>query len=195
MDDSQRTRPSLLVRIRDPHDGWAWARFVKIYSPLVFRYARRVGLQDADAADATQEVLRKVTQAIGRFEYDQNRGSFRGWLLSVARSRISELLAGQKRQPRGSGDTAMHEMLDQQPVRDEKDRWELDYQRCLFDWAAGEVRDEFQDSTWQAFWQTRVEGRKTKEVSEALGISQGAVYIAKCRVLARLKQKIEEVDD
>jgi len=84
MNDSHMTRPSLLVRIRDLKDGQAWSQFVKIYSPLIYRYARRCGLQDADAADVTQEVLRKVSRSIGQFEYDRQKGSFRGWLISVA---------------------------------------------------------------------------------------------------------------
>ena len=196
MNDSHMTRPSLLVRIRDLKDGQAWSQFVKIYSPLIYRYARRCGLQDADAADVTQEVLRKVSRSIGQFEYDRQKGSFRGWLISVAHGRVWDLLTRQGRQPRASGDTAVADLLSQQPAAaDQEECWEQEYRRCVFDWAAAEVRDEFQGSTWQAFWQTRVEGKETKQVAEALGITEGAVYIAKCRVLARLKKKIQEADE
>jgi RNA polymerase sigma-70 factor (ECF subfamily) len=81
------TRPSLLVRLRDPRDGPAWAQFVEVYAPPVYGFARRQGLQDADAADLTQEVLQTVAAAIRRLDYDRGRGSFRGWLFSVVRSR------------------------------------------------------------------------------------------------------------
>ncbi|MHC4402267.1 MAG: RNA polymerase sigma factor [Planctomycetota bacterium] len=68
MDESEVTRPTLLLRVRDAADGQAWSQFVRIYSPLVYRYARRRGLQDADAADVTQDVLQTVAGAIGRFD-------------------------------------------------------------------------------------------------------------------------------
>ncbi len=193
MDDSQVTRPSLLVRIRDPQDAEAWSQFVKVYSPLVYRYARRRGLQDADAADLTQDVLRTVTRSIKRFEYDPARGTFRGWLMSVTRTRLCDFLA--RRQASGSGDTKVVQLLQQLPApQDEEERWEREYRKCVFEWAAGQIRGEFQDSTWDAFWQTSVEGRETKEVSRSLGITVGAVYIARSRVLARLKKQIAKAE-
>ena len=194
MDDSQVTRASLLVRIRDPQDGEAWSQFVKVYSPLVYRYARRRGLQDADAADLTQDVLRTVTRSIKRFDYDRGRGTFRGWLMSVTRTRLCDLLA--RRQASGSGDTKVIQLLQQQPApQDEEEHWEREYRRCVFEWAAGQIRGEFQDSTWNAFWQTSVEGRETKEVSRSLGMTVGAVYIARSRVLARLKKQITKAEE
>ena len=76
MGDAPATRPSLLVRLRNPRDGQAWAQFVDVYAPLVYAFALSQSLQDADAADLTQEVLRAVNAALGRFEYDPERGSF-----------------------------------------------------------------------------------------------------------------------
>jgi RNA polymerase sigma-70 factor (ECF subfamily) len=87
MADSPTTRPSLLVRIRDPQDSQAWTQFVEVYAPLVYGFARKHGLQDADAADVTQDVLRAVAGAAGRLEYDPQRGSFRGWLLTIVRNK------------------------------------------------------------------------------------------------------------
>jgi RNA polymerase sigma-70 factor (ECF subfamily) len=196
VEDSQATRPSLLVRIRDRQDAEAWSQFVRIYSPLVYGFARSHGLQDADAADLTQEVMRTVARSIGRFDYDRRRGSFRGWLKSVARSRLHDLFARRRRQTPGTGDTAVARLLDEQPSGEEEEGfWERAYRRSVFDWAAGQIRGDFQDSTWQAFWKTSVEGIDTKQVAESLGMTVGAVYIARSRVLARLRKQIEEVDE
>ena len=196
MQDSQITRPSMLIRLRDKKDGGAWSQFVRIYSPLVYQFARRNGLQDADAADVTQDVLRTVAQAMPDFDYDSARGSFRGWLMCVARTRFYNFLTARRRQTLGSGDTATLKVLENQPSpNDEEHRWEQEYRKCVFDWAAEEIRDRFQDSTWSAFWQTSVEGRQTKEVACSLGMTVEAVYLARSRVLARLRRKIQEVEE
>jgi RNA polymerase sigma factor (sigma-70 family) len=193
MADAPLTRPSLLVRIRDAQDGQAWAQFVEVYAPLVYGFARERGLQDADAADLTQDVLRAVARSVGRLEYDPARGSFRGWLFTVARNKLRNFISARKRQAVGSGDTGVQHLLEQQPSGEDAEAalWDQEYERRLFDWAAEQVRGGFQDATWQAFWQTAVEGKGAKEVAAALGVSVGAVYIAKSRVLARLREQIE----
>src|SRR5688500_10388226 len=84
------TQPSLLVRIRRPQDAAAWQQFVELYAPLVYGFLRKQGLQDADAADVAQDVLRTVAQRIGELEYDRSRGSFRGWLFTVVHSRLAD---------------------------------------------------------------------------------------------------------
>ena len=84
MTESPVTRASLLLRLRDPRDVEAWGEFVEVYGPLVYDYGRRHGLQDADAADLTQEVLRAVAWSAGEFRYDPSRGMFRSWLFTVA---------------------------------------------------------------------------------------------------------------
>src|ERR687888_578740 len=111
MEESPATRASLLVRIRDAHDTDAWRQFVQVYAPVVYGFARKRGLQDADAADLMQEVLRSVASAAGRLDYDPKRGSFRGWLYTVTRNKLYNFLDGRRRQVRGSGDTDAQERL------------------------------------------------------------------------------------
>src|SRR5688500_8799823 len=101
MSDTPETRASLLVRIRDPRDGGAWRQFVALYEPLIREFARKRGLQDADAADLTQTVMAAVSEAIRRLDYDPRRGTFRGWLLGVTRNQMLKLLARERRQPHG----------------------------------------------------------------------------------------------
>src|SRR5437667_2200130 len=171
------TRPSLLARIRDLGDQQAWARFVETYAPLVYGFARKHGLQEADASDLTQDVLRAVAASAQRLEYDPQRGSFRGWLYTVTCSKFSDFVQARNRHCQGSGDTAVLAVLNEQPAR-ERDQWEEEYQQHLFAWAVERVRGEFEEATWQAFWQTAIEDQSPKDAAGALGISVGAVYIA-----------------
>src|SRR5262249_53140816 len=105
------TRPSLLVRIRDAQDMDAWRQFVQVYGPVVYNYGRKHGLQDADAADLAQEVLRAVSPAVGRLDYDRRRGSFSGWLFTLAHHKLHDLLARHKRHGRGSGESGVQARL------------------------------------------------------------------------------------
>jgi RNA polymerase sigma-70 factor (ECF subfamily) len=194
MADQPSTHASLLIRIRDAQDTQAWARFVDLYAPLVYRLGRRHGLQDADAADFTQEVLRTVAAAIGRFVYDPAKGTFRSWLFTVARNKLSNILVRRRRLPADSGDPAVRRQLDEIPAAEEETAaWDREYQRRLFLVAAEEVRDGFAETTWEAFWRTAVEGQAACDVSASLSMSTGAVYLAKSRVLARIKKQIENL--
>ncbi len=195
MGESDLTRPSLLLRLRDPRDDDAWQQFAQLYGPLVYQFARKRGLQDADAADLTQNVLQAVSGSIRRLDYDPERGSFRSWLFVLVRNQFAKLQAGSRHAPRGTGDTAAHELLGQQPARADEEEavWDREYQRQLVAWAAERVRGQFGDAVWQAFWQTAVEGKAAREVADALGMSVGSVYTAKSRVLNRVKKEIEQV--
>jgi RNA polymerase sigma-70 factor (ECF subfamily) len=199
MDDSSApvTRRSLIVKLRDPADTAAWHEFVALYEPLIYRLARRKGLQDADARDLCQEVFRAVAQAIDRWDLDPARGSFRGWLSRIARNLLVNVLTRRPYQMRGSGSTSVQDLLEALPAQDPSATalFEAEYRRQLFRWAADEVKGEFAPTTWQAFWQTAVEGRAPGDVAAALGLSVGAVYIARSRVLARLRHRIEQRGD
>src|SRR3954452_14023800 len=107
MTSSLHTRPSLLVRIRDAADREAWRQFVELYAPLVYRFARRRGLQDADAADHAQDDLHAVARSSERLEYDPHKRTFRGWLFTVARSKLHTFLRRRERQRRRNEDVAV----------------------------------------------------------------------------------------
>jgi RNA polymerase sigma-70 factor (ECF subfamily) len=191
---SSATRASLLLRIRDPRDRLAWSEFVGVYAPLIHAYGRRRGLQDSDTADLTQEVLRRVARASAGFEYDPAKGSFRGWLLAITRNELRKVVARQARQARGAGETDVLRLLEQQVDASDEEAWEREYQWNLFQWAANKVRVEFREPTWQAFWRTAVLATGVDQVARDLGISPGAVYVARSRVTARIRQEIEAVE-
>lgn len=194
MADLPTTRPSLLVRLRQTTDQEAWRAFAALYAPVIYGFGRKHGLQDADAADLSQEVLRGVSTAISRLDYDPLRGTFRAWLFTLARRRLADFLARRERQPQASGDRAAQECLEAVAAPEEQDHWDRELEQRLFAWAVERVRGEFTEATWQAFWQTAVEGRKPQDVAEALGLSVGAVYIAKSRAQARLKEELAQLE-
>jgi len=191
------TRPSLVLRLRDPADGAAWAEFVELYEPLVHRLARSKGLQDADAHDLTQEVFTAVAAAVSRWDPDPAKGRFRAWLSRITRNLLVNFLAAHRRRPCGSGSTSIQELLEAQPAADPGAVAEFDaeFRRQVFHWAAERVRIEFSESTWLAFWKTGVENRAVASVAEELGMSAGAVYIARSRVLAQLRERVQEFTD
>jgi RNA polymerase sigma-70 factor (ECF subfamily) len=197
MREAPATRLSLLVRLRDARDEAAWSQFVEIYAPLIFGFARKHGFQDADAADLTQDVLQAVSGGIRRLDYDPRRGSFRGWLFTVVRNKLRNAVAARNRPGRGSGDPEAQQLLQELPAREEDEAawWDREHEQRVFSWAAEQVRGSFQAATWQAFWQTAVEGKTGPEVARALRMSVAAVYLAKGRVMTRLKELVRETLD
>jgi RNA polymerase sigma factor (sigma-70 family) len=190
------TRATLLIRLRDASDQDAWRLFASIYTPLVYRYAMKNGLQDADAADVAQETMCNVVRAIRSFDYDPSRGSFRGWLLAVVRNALRKRFKRAQNQAAGSGDTGVQAMLQQSPdpQADSDAVWDREYELWLFHKVANWIRGEFQSKTWEAFWKTAVEGIEVATVATELSMSPGAIYIARSRVLARIRSEIQQIE-
>ena len=166
---------------------------MSIYGPVIYGFARRRGLQDADAADTMQDVLRSVTTAIQRLDYDPRQGRFRGWLYTLTRNRVFTLQSSRNGKPRATGDSNVQSLLSAQPDQREShdEEWELDYRRSLTAVVLEELREEFSEKIWQAFWQTAVEAQPAGEVAKSLGMSLGSVYVAKSRVLARARESVQ----
>jgi RNA polymerase sigma-70 factor (ECF subfamily) len=180
------------LQLRDGTNHDAWLEFTRLYGPVVYGFARKRGLQDADAADMMQDVLRSVSTAIGRLDYNRNQGTFRGWLFTITRNKVFNFLSARRVRPRGSGDSSTNRLLETHPDPNEgSDEWEMEYQRRLAALAMERVKSEFQENTWQAFWLTAVEGVAATEAGRQIGMSPGAIYVAKSRVLARLKEEVE----
>ena len=196
MDDALLTRLSLLVRLENPDDHAAWQQFVELYGRLVYGFARDRGLQDADAADLTQEVFLDIAPKAGHWRYDPAQGSFRSWLFGVTRHKLARFFERRGTQPIGSGDSNASLRLAEVPSPDAglEALWEKEFQEQLFRVAATKIRDSFTPSTWQAFWRTAVEGEEGAKVAADLGLSVGAVYVAKSRVLARLSEQIKQMN-
>lgn len=188
-----RTRETLLLKIKEWSDEEAWRQFVQLYTPLVFGYCKKRGLSEYDAADVSQEVMRGISEAIRKFEYDSEKGTFRSWLFTVTRSKLHKFLRKETKQPKGTGRTTVIKMMNEQPDPNEEQDWDLDYKRQMFDWAAGKVRERFSDQAWAAFWSTAVEEKDPESIASQLGITRGAVYAAKARVISALREQVQSV--
>jgi RNA polymerase sigma-70 factor (ECF subfamily) len=194
MNESHETRHSLLARLHEPRDEQAWREFVAIYQPLVYRLIRGRGLQDADAQELTQDALVAVAKAIERGAADFEGGSFRGWLSRIARNMMINYLTRRRPGQQGGGGSDFQRLLAEQPAADDEQAtlFDLEQKREVFRWAAEQIRASFQPATWHAFWQTSVENQPIADVAASLGLSIGAVYAARSRVMARLKQTIDD---
>src|SRR5262245_61952647 len=128
------TRASLLVRLRDPQDSAAWQQFVELYSNLVYGFARQHGLQDADAADLTQEVFLAVARMMGHWRYDPQQGTFRGWLFGLTHHKLTRFLRRRHAHPPGNGGSDAHQRLAEQPdpAAIPESAWEQEFRQHLF---------------------------------------------------------------
>jgi RNA polymerase sigma-70 factor (ECF subfamily) len=178
------TSPTLLERLRQPEQTEAWARFVQLYSPLIYYWSRRTGLQPEDAADLVQEVFAVLLQKLPQFEYDGQR-SFRGWLRVVTLNKWKE--ARRRHAARTTAETD----LDEVTAHKEADAlWDQEYRQYLVARALELMKAEFQPATWQACWAHIVEGKSAAEVATELRMSANAVYLATSRVLRRLRTEL-----
>ena len=191
MHDSQPTRLSLIARVRDRSDAAAWREFTSLYQPLILRVSRRAGLQEADAEDIAQDVMRNVAAALPDLRIRPD-GGFRKWLFTATRNRLTDHFRSAKQRDRGAGDSVAAAMLAEIPAAVSEPDWDREYERHVLNWAAERVRSEFRDATGQAFKLTAIDGRSGPEVAKELGMTPGAVHVARSRVLARLKAVAQE---
>ena len=184
------THPSLLERLRRPDDDEAWDRFVRLYTPLLFHWARGAGFAIRTPADLVQDVLVVLVRKLPHFCYNPQKG-FRAWLRTVTLNKWRERLRrAAPEAPEGA------RILDGLACPDSMALFEeTEYRQELVRQALNVLRGEFPDRTWQAFWRFAVDGEAAAAVADALGWRVGSVYAAKLRVLARLRQELDGLTD
>ena len=188
------TNHSLVARVKNLGDGASWVEFMGIYQPVVYQMAKRRGLQDADAHDVMQQVFVSVAGAIERWDSSEGLPPFRAWLTTITKNAISKTL-GRRPRDRATGSTSVMEQLNAVADIGESsdEEFAVETRRQMFRWAAQRVRIEFTQATWDMFWRTSVLGESVSEVATATGRTTGAVYIARHRVVARLKEEIADL--
>jgi RNA polymerase sigma factor (sigma-70 family) len=188
--DSRSTHASLLIRLRNLHDAGAWQLFVSTYAPLIYRYCRRQGLQEADTSDVTQEVLSQVTRSIATFDYQPERGRFRDWLGAVVRSKLAR---HHQKRARLRTETSEHEVLetlDETLAAETDSEWVDDFNAHLLQVAFERIKADFEPTNWRAFEMVWIENKPAAEIASTLGMTPSALYVAKWRVLKRLREEI-----
>jgi RNA polymerase sigma-70 factor (ECF subfamily) len=168
----------------------AWRRLARLYGPLVYRWCRRAGLPTPDAEDVLQEVFLTIAARIGEFRKDRAEGSFRGWVRTITRHKVGDWLRRQARSPHATGGTEAQLILLDAPAP-EADA-DLPETGALYHRALALIREQFEEVTWRAFWRVVVEEQSPADVAADLGVTRNAVYIARSRVLQRLRDALGE---
>ncbi|HEV3238157.1 MAG TPA: sigma-70 family RNA polymerase sigma factor [Gemmataceae bacterium] len=176
----------------------AWERLVKLYAPLVFRWCRNSGLRDADIADIFQNVFQAVLLNVGSFRKDREGDTFRGWLRRITQNKLRDHFRRLSKEAQGVGGSSAQNRLAQIPSprpKPEDVSPNEEGEQGLFARALELIRGDFEERTWLAFWRTTVEGRAPIDVAEDLGMSPGAVRVAKSRVLRRLREELGDLTE
>ncbi len=187
------TRLSLIRRLQSGTDPKAWTEFSNIYRPVIVRLASSRGLQAADAEDLAQKVLLAISRHVVGWKPDPKRGRFRTWLQKIVRNATLNALSRIPKDAAAGGTTAMRSLADL-PQRDAA-AFDVEWKRQTLTWAAGQIRQEFEPATWDAFWLTAVEGQSPKVAATETGKSLGAVYIARTRIMKRIRETVDELLD
>jgi RNA polymerase sigma-70 factor (ECF subfamily) len=157
-----------------------------LYTPLLFYWARKAGENESDASDLVQEVFVLLVRTLPTFEYGRGGGKFRGWLRTLMLNKLRDRIRGRQREEKAlAGHGPMADLPDVAEVFGERE-----HQRALTLRALRLMQEEFAPTTWKACWETVALGRSAVEVARELGLTENAVYIAKGRVLRRLRQEM-----
>jgi RNA polymerase sigma-70 factor (ECF subfamily) len=181
------TSVSLIERLRQPGDKEAWGRLVELYTPLLFFWAKKLGLQEQDAADLVQDVFAILVRKMPEFMYNPDK-SFRGWLRTILMNKWRD---GERRRGIAPAHESPENLARFARAEDAEPFGDEEYRQHLVGRALDLMRAEFQPTTWKACWETVAADRPPAEVAKELGISVDSVYAAKSRVLRRLRQELE----
>lgn len=190
------TRASLILRLPNARDAAAWDEFETLYRPVIYRAARRSGLQPADAEDCVQEVLCAVASAVSRWLEREDRGPFRSWLFRITRNNAIDFLTRRKHRAWSTGGSAATAELARLPeASDPASDWDIECRREVYSRASAIVREKVSEKTWEAFHRTTVLDQGVAAVASQLDMSPGSVYIARCRVMNRLQEIVDQMKE
>ncbi|QDU30875.1 RNA polymerase sigma factor [Anatilimnocola aggregata] len=183
------TSASLLERIRHDPAASQWQTLVELYDPLIRGWLKRQSVLQADADDLVQDVLTVVARRLKDFEHNGRTGAFRTWLRTVTINCVRDSWRSKKRENANQGQ--VQELLDQltDPNSGLTQAWDLEHDRYVTQQLLGRLRSEFEPATWKAFERVALDGTPAAQVATELGLTVNAVFIAKSRILARLRQE------
>lgn len=177
----------------------AWQRIVRIYEPVVYRWCRRAGVAEHDAADLTQEVFQSVTTHLAGFRRDRPSDSFRGWLWTITRNKVLDHFRRREGRPDAIGGSTFQQRLATIPELGDDSSSSVcepqDDRRLLIQSVLNQLRQEIEGKTWTVFWRTTIDGDPANDVARDLGMTTKAVRQAKYRVLQRLRQELAGLEE
>lgn len=192
------TSLSLIDRVKNG-DQEAWEQFVRIYSPVIYSRCRNGDLSPDESADAMQTVFLKVYQGLSQFEPRKDRASFRSWLRTVATHTVSDhfRVVAQHFQALDAATLTLklkriEDSFSEFPADDSHARKQQSGRQLLAYSAMQQIRGEFEERTWTAFWRTTIDGQKAVDVASELNMSPGAVRTASYTVRKRLREELQE---
>ena len=192
----ERTRASLILRLQDAEDMAAWDEFSAIYGPVVFNVATSRGFQSADAENLVQEVFMAVVSSVTNWLQRDDRGSFRAWLLRIARNAAADMITQKATRSLGlDGSDAQVHVANLPAPSALSSALDLEYERIVFQWASEQVRASVAEHTWQAFWLTSIEEMSVDAAAALLNTRPGNIYFARSRVMARIKELVQRYQD
>jgi RNA polymerase sigma-70 factor (ECF subfamily) len=185
------TSASLLERLRGQPDDAAWRRLVDLYTPLLHDWLHRHGLQASDADDLVQEVLAVVVRELPHFRHNRRQGAFRRWLRTILVHRLRDFWRARRHRPEAKGGSDFLRRLEEwsDPDSDLSRLWDEEHDRHVIRRLLEVIEGEVTPTTWKAFHRVVVEGADEETVAAELGLSVNAVFIAKSRVLSRLRRE------
>ena len=186
---------SSLLQLAKANDSEAWERILFLYSPLVYKWARRTGLSEADAPDVCQDVFKAVYSKLHEFQKVKPQDSFRSWLFTITRNRVYDYLRKDGHRPKALGGSDAMELVLNVPAPDDDIECDESERKFLLRRALEMVRTDFEPRTWDAFWKVTIEEAAAVDVAASLGITTNAVYLAKSRVLKRLADQFSQLID
>ena len=190
------TRQSLLLRAQTGEEN-AWKDLTDLYRPLILGWLHRQGVPAVDLEDLSQDVLLGVVQHLPSFEHSGRRGAFRSWLRTIVCSRTTDYwraIGANTQASGGSGATAALQQI-ADPDSDLNRQWDEEHDRYVLGCLLDLVGEEFEPATLRAFRRLALDGASGADVAQELGLSVAAVYVAKSRVLARIRQEAEGLID
>lgn len=186
------TRTSLLLRVRDTNDQQSWAEFCGVYEPFLRNVARKFGVADRDADDLVSEILMTCLKVLPTFQYDRDKGTFRGWLKTITRNRLNDWWRRQGKEPaKSSLEPGM-----EPATRDELwEQWDRDYRARILAAAMEEVQSQSEPTTWRCFELHILQQQKAREVAETLKLQPNAVYVNAHRIKERVRKRVADFDE
>lgn len=189
------TSSSLLLRVKE-RDSEAWRDFVRLYTPMVYCWARRAGLQEHESADVVQEVFLSVTLDIHQFARRQSGDRFRNWLWVICRNKVHNHFRQKQKQAEAiggsTGNLKIQQVIDESPPDDPDARNDTSRLRHR---ALNLIRQHFDEHVWQAFLRVAIYGDKAADVAEDLNVSVSTIYRARWRVFGQLRDVLSDLWD